>query len=1011
MSENLVVTLGLDTSQAKRNITDLKKEINYLNKEFKTTGAGVKDFESTTEGTQAKLKQLTGTIDAQKKMVENYKAIIADSTNKLEEKKKKLAELESAEVKNEKAIESTKKAIERFEKTIVSSEREINLLEISIGKLNDQLDEIEPPKGLEAFKSNLNDALNDVDAGRERLSKFGEGLKDTFGKISLAVTGALTALAGLGVKTLTDYDNSLKQLQASTGATEEEMQDLANSMKSLYGMNYGESWEEVGESLKIVRSQLGGTVEEIELATRNALVLNKVFGYDCQESINGVMALMKKFGLTSEEAYNLIAQGSQEGLNKNGDLLDIISEYSPYFASMGLSAEEMFNMLKNGADTGAFSVDKLGDAFKEFTIRLKDGTANEAFEELGLNAEEMVSKIGQGGDVAKTAMEQITNALFSLEDPIERNTLGVTMFGTMWEDLSEEGIKALTNIQGGMDSTKNTMNELNQIKYSSFTEAIQGVGRILETDLLLPLGEKLLPKIQEFSDWLNNGGVEVVKSYAEEIGTKLGGAIEFVSPLFEALKEVIKWVTDNFEALSPIIAGVVGYFVALQVVEGVIGLFQTFKVITEGVTGAMSLFNAVMALNPATLIALAIGALIAVLALLWKNWDEITNWLTKTWGKFTEWCSNVTEKLGNWISEKWEAMCEALKKFFGNASEWISNKWQWLKDSVSNLVTSFTTWVSDKWNKFLDNIKTYCNNALNWIKNTWDSIWNGIKNISTNVWEGIKTAFKWYLDLYISILKGIATTLYNTATFVFTKVKEGFTNVWNSIKTWFNIAKEDPLNALKSMGTQFLNVGKNLFNNLFNGIKSVWSNISSYISEKVSWVADKLQFWKKSEAEMDKSSVNQRISGNQIYSLDLQGIVERTGVNDIALADNYYTPNAPSTREVFDTYNRVSSGGNARSISSNNNDKTLNSLLQEIKSLKEDNLNLRRDNTNMMNSFINAISQMTKAMNDYVLQDHIEVSVENKVTNEVNLNPKTLANAIAPYQDRAVNKFNKLALR
>ena len=329
MSESLIITMGLDTSQAKRNITDLKKEIKYLDKEFKTTGAGVKDFESTTEGTQAKIKQLTGTIDAQKSMIENYKAIIVDSSKKLEEKKQKLAELESAEVRNEKAIESTKKAIETFEKSIVSSEREIGLLETSIGKLNEKLDKINPPKGLEGLKKNLSDMVNDTDKARERLSNLGESIKDSFGKIGLAVTGAVSAmsgaLAGLGVKTLKDYDDSLKQLQASTGATDEEMQDLADSMKGIYGMNYGESWEDVADALKIVRSQLGGTKEEIESATMNALALNKVFDYDTQDSINGVMALMQKFGLTSEEAYNLIAQGSQEGLNKNGDLLDIIN--------------------------------------------------------------------------------------------------------------------------------------------------------------------------------------------------------------------------------------------------------------------------------------------------------------------------------------------------------------------------------------------------------------------------------------------------------------------------------------------------------------------------------------------------------------------------------------------------------------------------------------------------------------------------------------------------------------
>ena len=38
------------------------------------------------------------------------------------------------------------------------------------------------------------------------------------------------------------------------------------------------------------------------------------------------------------------------GLDKNGDLLDTINEYSVHFKDAGYSAEEMFNSLKNGED-------------------------------------------------------------------------------------------------------------------------------------------------------------------------------------------------------------------------------------------------------------------------------------------------------------------------------------------------------------------------------------------------------------------------------------------------------------------------------------------------------------------------------------------------------------------------------------------------------------------------------------------------------------------------------------
>ena len=60
------------------------------------------------------------------------------------------------------------------------------------------------------------------------------------------------------------------------------------------------------------------------------------FDFDVAESTRAATQLMQKFGLSSDEAYNLIAQGAQNGLNKNGDLLDVINEYSNQYSQAGL---------------------------------------------------------------------------------------------------------------------------------------------------------------------------------------------------------------------------------------------------------------------------------------------------------------------------------------------------------------------------------------------------------------------------------------------------------------------------------------------------------------------------------------------------------------------------------------------------------------------------------------------------------------------------------------------------
>ena len=71
---------------------------------------------------------------------------------------------------------------------------------------------------------------------------------------------------------------------------------------------------------------------------------------------------------------DLIAAGAQNGLDYSGELLDSISEYSVQFAKLGLDADDMFKIFQKGADTGAFNLDKVGDAVKELSIRVVDGS-------------------------------------------------------------------------------------------------------------------------------------------------------------------------------------------------------------------------------------------------------------------------------------------------------------------------------------------------------------------------------------------------------------------------------------------------------------------------------------------------------------------------------------------------------------------------------------------------------------------------------------------------------------
>ena len=147
---------------------------------------------------------------------------------------------------------------------------------------------------------------------------------------------------------------------------------------------------------------------DVQRVVEKSYMLEDAYGMDFQENIRGVNALMDQFGITADQAYELINQGAQKGLNQNQDLTDQIAEYSTYYSALGFTAEEFFNIMIAGAEDGAYQIDYLNDAMKEFGIRTKDNSTstNDAYKALGLNVEEINNKFAQGGDSAQEAFAQ-----------------------------------------------------------------------------------------------------------------------------------------------------------------------------------------------------------------------------------------------------------------------------------------------------------------------------------------------------------------------------------------------------------------------------------------------------------------------------------------------------------------------------------------------------------------------------------------------------------------------------
>lgn len=589
-------------------------------------------------------------------------------------------------------------------------------------------------------------------------------------KVSTVMTAGLAAMgtgAIAATKYLTDlggeWQTATNQVAAATGAAGAELENLRDVMENVYADNFGEDVADVADAVALVNRNMANLDQNgLTAATEGALALRDAFEYDVEESTRAAEAIRKNFGASAEDAFSLIAAGAQNGLDYSGELIDTINEYSSQFAKLGFDADGMFNILQAGADGTAWNLDKVGDAIKEFSIRAIDGsdTTVEAFTSLGYNAEELMATFAAGGEGANDAFFDVLDTLMAVDDQVERDALGVALFGTQWEDLGVEAMEAMANASKAAYDTGDALEQINQVKYNDLDSAIQGIGRQIEV-ALLPAADAMyqslmsnMPEIsaaieevspvvaeiaEDFADWA--GGaiseglpvlVDGIKDFADWAGKAYEKAKPFLNFLWEH-KGTVLAIAAGLRILGPAIGAVTTAMNAFKTAKTFMALLQSSGKITQ-ITGAFQKFGSVLMGPLGVIIAIA-----AAIALLYKNWDTVKAWLVNFGNTVNQIWTNFSNMVGNAIT--------AIGQKFPLLGAYLQGWWESIQAAV-------------------DNVKAIFQNIIDFISNVfsgnWSAAWQNIVNIFGNLFgmivnlakapiNGVISAINWVLSKINSI--------------------------------------------------------------------------------------------------------------------------------------------------------------------------------------------------------------------------------------------------------------------
>ncbi len=652
--------------------------------------------------------------------------------NELRDTKKELANLEREAQKKTNNIASF------FKKMIP-----IGVLVLGIKKLTSSSEQ--------AYKEQIQNETRLLAVMQQRGDATKKDIQDilnlTAAEQSLGVVSDEVQLAGAQeLSTYIDKANSIKKLlpqlnnmiaqQYGYNATQEQAINIATMMgKVLEGQTgalsrYGYYFDENQE--KILKF---GTEEE-KVATLTSIIHDSIG--DVNEAL-GNTAVGKQIQLANawsdvkEQLGYVIVQVKQVLIPVFQVLVSwlgtAVSYLRQFLQVLGFTAKKQ-NGVNKAIIGGASAETEYGDAVEDSTKKQNKQLAS--FDEMNVLKEKEDSDSGSGNTGNSSGIGGVNNIDFNI---------GI--------DGDVEVTDKIQKIKDKLDEFKDALNftYLKQALYElrksfePFADNIADGLYWIYTEILVPIAKWTIEDVAPKFLNILSGALKV-----------LNQAIEDIKPLFnwlweEILKPIAEWtggvITDVLDSIGKGLKKIADNEVAMAILEGlaiaiglvagaiaiyngVIAIYNAAMVVCNVVTG---IFTGIMAVltSPITLVVLAIGALIAVIILCVKHWDEIKEVAVKTWNKIKE----IWNTVADWFNR---SVIQPIANFF-------TNLWNGITNGVKSAINF---------------IKNIFNSVVSFFKNIISTIVGLFKNIGTKVGDVIGGAFKAVVN---GVLKAIENIL------------------------------------------------------------------------------------------------------------------------------------------------------------------------------------------------------------------------------------------------------------
>ena len=858
--KGITVEIGGDT-------TGLDKALMSVNTTIKSTQSSLKDV-----GRLLKLDPSNTELLSQKQK------LLKDAISATKEK---LDALKTAQEQAKQQLENGDLGQDKYD----ALQREIIETEQKLRRLQEQA-------------ATTNAVLEKIDAVGAKMESVGDSIAGA-GKKMMPLTTVIGGLGVAAVKTAADFDSSMSQVAAISGATGDDLQALRDKAREM-GEKTKFSASEAADAMTYM-AMAGWKSKDMISGIDGIMSLAAASGEDLATTSDIVTDALTAFGLSAKDSGHFadILAAASSNANTNVSMMGETFKYcAPIAGALGFSAEDTAEAIGLMANAGIKS-SQAGTALRTIMNNLAGDVkiSGRAIGEVTIATTNADGSMRDLSDIladCRVAFGNLTESekANAAESLVGKNAMSgfLALVNAAPADIAKLS-GAIDNCDGSAEKMAATMQDNLAGQLTILKSQLQELA-ISFGEILMPAIRNIVSKIQSFIDKLNG-----MDEGTKQAIVKIGLLVAAIGPLLIVIGNVISKTGTALRAFS-------------SLGKGVLQLSYNFQ---NGIGLAGKLGTALGGISaPVLAVVAVIGTLVAAFMHLWNTNDGFREAIIGTWNKIKEtvsgFCQGIVDRLNalgfefkdilDVLKTAWDAFCSLLAPVFEGVFNNIANilstvtgvitgildvfigiftgNWSQAWTGVKEIFSSIWNGISSFFSNILNVIKGVADVVLGWFSTSWNEVWTNVKTFFENIWNGIVSFFKSVWDgicntvktavmLIGSILQAAFDIITLPFRFIWENCKEIITSAWQKIKNTVTTV----INAVSSVISTVMGAIKNVFSTVWTAISTKVSSVVNGIKTTVSTVFNAIKTTASSVWNGIKNAISSVVDGikNKVSSV------------------------------------------------------------------------------------------------------------------------------------------------